>query len=186
MSASNDGTMGAPLGEDERRRAPERGDEVATLRGMLDHHRDTLRWKCSGLEEEQLRRPLPPSDMTLAGLVLHLTMVEAGWFNLTFAGGIERPGWHGLSDGGDRDWAWQHAGEYSSEQLWAWYDEAVSVSDRVVERALAAEPGLDAVAASPDEPVSLRWILVHMIEEYARHNGHADLIRQAIDGATGE
>ena len=177
------------MSADERRWAPVQGDEVATLRGMLEHHRDTLRWKCSGLDDEQLRRALPPTGMTLAGLMLHLTMVEAGWFNLTFAGGIERPDWLAHSHGAGVDWAWEHAADHSQEQLWAWFDDAVAVSDRIVDAALAHDAGLDALAVNPREDegtVSLRWILVHMIEEYARHNGHADLLRQAVDGSTGE
>ena len=76
----------------DRRQPPVDGSEVDTLRGFLDFHRDTLRWKCAGLGDEELRRAVPPTDMTLAGLVLHLTMVEAGWFNLTFAGGVAMPG----------------------------------------------------------------------------------------------
>lgn len=169
-----------------RRRAPERGGEVETLRGMLDHHRDTLRWKCAGLSDEQLNQRVLPTSMTLAGLVLHLTMVEGGWFNLAFAGGIERPEWLAASGGGQPDWSWQNAHAYPVEQLWAWFDESVAVSDRVIDAAVTGPDGLDAVAADPDEPVSMRWLLVHMIEEYARHNGHADLLREAIDGETGE
>jgi len=171
---------------DDRRQPPVDGSEAETLRGFLDFHRDTLRWKCSGLGEEELRRSLPPTDLTLAGLVLHLTMVEAGWFNLTFAGGVSRPGWLAIADADDPDWSWRHAHEFGADQLWQWYDEAVAVSDRVVADALATEAGLATRAVDPADPVTLRWLLGHMIEEYARHNGHADLLRQAIDGQVGE
>jgi uncharacterized damage-inducible protein DinB len=171
---------------EDRRQPPADGSEVDTLRGFLDFHRDTLRWKCAGLGEEELRRTMPPTDMTLAGLVLHLTMVESGWFNLTFAGGVALPGWLSIADVGDPDWSWRHAHEFGADQLWQWYDEAIAVSDRVISDALATEQGLATRAVDPEEPVTLRWLLGHMIEEYARHNGHADLLRQAIDGAVGE
>ncbi|MDN4161473.1 DinB family protein [Nocardioides abyssi] len=169
-----------------RRVAPVDGSELATLQGALDHQRDTLRWKCSGLTEEELRRPFPPSSMTLAGLVLHLTMVEAGWFNLSYAGGVVMPGWLPVADLDDPDWAWTHAQEFATDQLWTWFDEAVAVSDGIVADAAAGEQGLARVGADPEEPVSMRWLLIHMIEEYARHNGHADLLREAIDGRTGD
>ena len=171
---------------DDRRQPPVDGSEVETLLGFLDFHRDTLRWKCAGLGEDELRRTMPPTDMTLAGLVLHLTMVEAGWFNLAFAGGVAMPGWLQVADAGDPDWSWRHAHEFGADQLWQWYDEALAVSDRVIADALATEQGLATRAVDPGEPVTLRWLLGHMIEEYARHNGHADLLRQAIDGAVGE
>lgn len=169
-----------------RRTPPMHGDEAETLRAFLDLQRDTFRWKCSGLSTEQLHQGLAPTTMTLAGMVLHLTMVEAGWFNLHFAGGVAMPGWLALADTDDPDWSWNHAREHEPAQLWQWYDEAVAVSDEVVERALAGDAGLDTRAADETEPVSLRWLLCHMIEEYARHVGHADLLRQSIDGEVGE
>ncbi|WGY01174.1 DinB family protein [Nocardioides sp. QY071] len=171
---------------DDRRQPPLDGTEAETLRGFLDFHRDTLRWKCAGLTDEQLRRPLAPTTMTLAGLVLHLTMVESGWFNLSFAGGVAMPAWLGVADVDDPDWAWAHARDFGADQLWEWYDDAVAVSDRVIDETLAGELGLATPAADPAEPVTMRWLLGHMVEEYARHNGHADLLRQSIDGAVGE
>ncbi|NHC25233.1 DinB family protein [Nocardioides sp. IC4_145] len=174
------------MDRDSRREAPIDGSELETLHGLLNYHRDTLRWKCSGLTDEQLQRSMEPTQMTLAGLVLHLTMVEAGWFNLSFAGGVSMPGWLQVADLQDPDWAWKHARDVTSEQLWAWFDEAVAVSDRVVAEAAASNEGLATVGADPEEPVSMRWLLSHMVEEYARHNGHADLLREAIDGVTGD
>ena len=167
---------------------PAAADEAATLLGFLRYQRETLRWKCSGLDTAQLATPLPPSSLTLAGLMKHLAVVEAGWLNLTFAGGVARPSWLHEMDPDDPDWSLTTAVGSSPEQLEAWLDESIEVSDRVIAEALAGPEGLATLSQGDDggERVSLRWILCHLIEEYARHNGHADLIRESIDGATGE
>lgn len=167
---------------------PFAADEAATLLGFLDYQRDTLRWKCSGLSADQLAAPLAPTDMTLGGLLMHLAVVEAGWLNLTFAGGVARPSWLGEMDPDDDTWSFAAAASRTPEELFAVLDESVAVSDRVVADALARPEGLSTLSQGEEEGgrVSLRWILCHLIEEYARHNGHADLLRQAIDGATGE
>lgn len=165
---------------------PLAGDETSTLLGFLDFQRDTLRWKCSGLTREELNRTLPPSTLTLAGLVKHLTVVEAGWLNLFFAGGYAAPSWLGSADREDPDWSFRTAADDSEEDLFAWLAETQEFSRQIV---AAAPDGLDTLSQSEDDrgrPHSLRWILVHLIEEYARHVGHADLIRESIDGATGE
>ena len=164
-------------------------DEAGTLLAFLDYQRATLRWKCSGLTAEQLATPRPPSRLTLGGLLMHLAVVEAGWLNLTFAGGVARPSWLGEMDPDDEAWSFkQAASSRTPEQLFEVLAESIAVSDRVVAEALAGPEGLSALAAGHDdgERVSLRWILCHLIEEYARHNGHADLIRESIDGETGE
>ena len=164
-------------------------DEAATLMGFLNYQRDTLRWKCAGLTGSQLATTMSPTTMTLGGLLKHLAVVEAGWFNQTFAGGIVKPSWFDELDESDPDWSFVSAGSASPQQLFAWFDESIEVSDRVVADALA---GPDGLAALSDEVLedgqrfSLRWIICHLIEEYARHNGHADLLRQSIDGLTGE
>jgi uncharacterized damage-inducible protein DinB len=164
-------------------------DEATTLRAFLDYHRDTLRWKCSGLTQEQLAQSLAPSDMTLGGMMKHLAVVESGWFEETFAGGPQMPPFDTVDWDADRDWEWHTAKDDTPEELFALFDEACRRADAVLDEALAG-PGLDgrSVEKSRREgtPFSLRWIIVHMIEEYARHNGHADLIRQSIDGETGE
>jgi uncharacterized damage-inducible protein DinB len=167
---------------------PPAGSEAETLLAFLDYQRDTLRWKCSGLTAERLDTALPPSTLTLGGLLKHLAVVEAGWLNEFFAGGVVRPSWFDTMDRDDPDWSLTSAADASPDQLFAWLDESIAVSDRVIADALAGEEGLAALSAGSEdgERISLRWIVCHLIEEYARHNGHADLIRQSIDGQTGE
>lgn len=166
----------------ERVRPSTTAGEREMLESWLEFHRETLALKCAGLSEEQLRKTaVEPSDMSLLGLVRHLTEVEQGWFHRVLAAeDVPRPySSDGNPDGDfhftDRDtWAQAHT---------AWR-EAVGRS-----RELAATRSLDDLMEGrhrSGRTYSLRWIYVHMIEEYARHNGHADLLRQRIDGATGE
>ncbi|PRZ04360.1 uncharacterized protein DUF664 [Isoptericola sp. CG 20/1183] len=168
---------------------PLRGDEITTLRTFLDYHRDTLRWKTAGLTATQLRTPLPPSTMTLGGLLKHLAYVESNWFQVVLAGRDALPPFDTVDWSDDPDWDWHSAHADSPDALRALLDAAVSASDEVLEAALAAG-GLDALSVREsrhgDGRFSVRWILTHMIEEYARHNGHADLLREALDGETGE
>ena len=174
---------------EDRVRPPLCADEVTTLRAFLDYHRDTLRWKCAGLTQEQLAKALPPSDLTLGGMMKHLALVESDWFEDTFLGGSPMPPFDTVDWDADRDWEWHTARDDTPEELFALFDEAVRRADAVINDALAGL-GLDAESQKQDRcegtPFSLRRIVVHMIEEYARHNGHADLIRQSIDGAIGE
>jgi uncharacterized damage-inducible protein DinB len=167
---------------------PIAADEAATLLGFLNYQRDTLRWKCSGLSAAQLAVSLPPTTMTLGGLLKHVAVVEAGWLNQFFAGGVVKPSWFDELDHDDPDWSFASAASAAPEQLFAWFDESIEVSDRVIADALAGPAGLAALSEEADDgkPISLRWIVCHLIEEYARHNGHADLLRQSIDGSTGE
>lgn len=169
---------------------PLQADEATTLRAFLDYHRDTFRWKCSGLTQEQLARSLAPSDMTLGGMMKHLALVELGWFEETFEGAeSSMPQFDGVDWDADPDWEWRTARDDSPEELRELFEEAVRRADAVIDRALAGD-GLDATSARDSRrqgtSFSLRWIVVHLIEEYARHNGHADLIRESIDGETGE
>jgi Protein of unknown function (DUF664) len=175
----------------DRTHRPLRSDEATTLRAFLDHHRDTFRWKCSGLSQAQLAQSLPPSDMTLGGMMKHLAIVDQSWFEDDFMGLGYMPPFDTVDWEADRDWEWHTAKDDTPEELLALFDEAVRRSDAVLDEALSKDgAGLDglSVAETPDGlgRFSLRWILVHMIEEYARHNGHADLIRQSIDGQTGQ
>lgn len=172
---------------DDRTDPPLAADEAATLLGFLDYQRDTLRWKCSGLTADQLATALPPTRMTLGGLLKHLAVVEAGWLNQVFAGGLQKPSWFEEIDHDDPDWSFTSASAASPEQLFRWLEESIEISDRVIADALAG-PGMGALSEPGDEGqrFSLRWIVCHLIEEYARHNGHADLLREAIDGSTGE
>jgi hypothetical protein len=174
----------------ERTERPVRADEATSLRGFLDHHRDTFRMKCAGLTQEQLAQPLPPSDMTLGVMMKHLAIVDQSWFEDDFAGGGLMPPFDTVDWDADRDWEWHTAKDDSPEELLALFDEACRRSDAVLDAALApGGVGLDGLSVAVDEErgrFSLRWIVLHMIEEYARHNGHADLIRESIDGQTGQ
>jgi hypothetical protein len=168
--------------------APLRADEVTALRAFLDYHRDTFRWKCAGLTQEQLAQADPPSTMTLGGIMKHLALNEIGWFGTTLAGEPYPEPFAAVDWDADPDWEWRTAADDSPEDLRALYDDCVRRADEGIDAALA-RGGLDAESvkeSSEDGAFSLRWILLHMIEEYARHNGHADLIRESIDGATGE
>ncbi len=168
---------------------PLHGDEVAILRGFLTYHRDTLRLKCADLTQEQLAQTLPPSDVTLGGLMKHLALVESQWFDYFFRDLALAPPFDTADWDAAPDWEFDTARDDSPEALRALFDEAVGRADAVVDDALA-RGGLDEESArvSPrtGETFTLRWILVHMIEEYSRHNGHADLVRESIDGQTGE
>jgi uncharacterized damage-inducible protein DinB len=156
-------------------------DERAVLTGFLDFHRDTLEWKCTGLTPEQLReRAVPPSTMSLLGIVRHLADVERGWFRRGVAG--EKIGPIFYSDD-DPDGDFDNVDDATQADV----DEAFAAWRAEVQRAreITAAASLDDTFTRRDE-ISVRWVLVHMIEEYARHNGHADLLRERIDGATGE
>ena len=163
-------------------------DEAATMLGFVNYQRDTLRWKCTGLTTAQLSTALKPSTLTLGGLLKHLSAVEAGWLNEFFAGGVVKPSWLDDLDHDDPDWSLTSATGASPEQLFGWFDESIAVSDQVIEAALAGPDGLATLSQEQKDGhrISLRWIICHLIEEYARHNGHADLLRESIDGASGE
>jgi uncharacterized damage-inducible protein DinB len=160
---------------------PPEADERATLLGFLDFQRDTLAWKCSGLDHDQLRtRAVPPSTLSLLGLVRHMSDVERSWFRRTLAG-EHAPARFWSTDDPDGDF--DHVDTAEVDDAFAlWRAEC----DRARE-IVAATPSLDVTGTHHSgDKFSLRWILVHMIEEYARHNGHADFLRERLDGATGE
>lgn len=173
----------------ERSDPPLVADEATMLRAFLDHHRDTLRMKTHGLSADQLRRTHPPSTLTLGGLLKHVALDEASWFGRVLHGRPMGEPWDSVDWGADPDWEFHSASGDSPEELRSVMDDAVAQADRDIEEALAAG-GLEQLSVTPSRhtgtPFSLRWILLHMIEEYARHNGHADLIRESIDGTTGE
>ena len=167
---------------------PHAADETATLLGFLDYQRATLAWKCSGLDAAGLRATVAPSTMTLGGMVKHLAYVEEWWFSERLHGRDPAPPWDTADWDADPDWDWHSAGEDSPEELLTLWQDAVARSRSLVAEALA-DSGLERLARRtwPDgRAPSLRWILCHMIEEYARHNGHADLLRESVDGLTGE
>ena len=163
---------------------PTHGEERELLLAFLQYHRDTLRAKAGGLDQRQLAATLPPSDMTLGGMVKHLALVENSWLRERFRGEDLSEPWLSADWDADEDWDWHSAVDDTPEQVWALYDEMVADADEVIAAHDLAD--LSAVPSRDGEPFSLRWILLHLIEEYARHNGHADLIRQSIDGQTGE
>lgn len=168
---------------------PARADEAGTLLGFLEYQRNTFRIKTADLAGSQLATALPPSDMTLGGMIKHLALVEVWWFHQVLGGGDEPEPWASADWEADADWDWHSAASDAPAELAALYEESVRVADAGIRRALAVD-GLDTLSVKADgrtkEPFTLRWIVAHMIEEYARHNGHADLIRQSIDGSVGE
>ena len=168
-------------------RLPEAGNEVDTLLGALERIRRTFAWKCTGLDADAMRRTLGPSTVTLGGLLKHMALVEKHWFTISLHG--RRPGdpWESVDWDGEADWEWRSAADDSPEYLEALWREACDSSRAAVAEALAAG-GLDFLAVGSDWDVrpSLRRMLVDMVEEYARHTGHADLIRESIDGLVGE
>jgi uncharacterized damage-inducible protein DinB len=173
----------------ERTDPPLTGDEVATLRGFLDYYRDTIRTKTEGLTQGQLAIMLPPSDMTLGGLLKHLALVEHSWFAEVLLGVDLGEPWASVDWEADRDWEWHSAKDDSPSELRELFDRAISESNLILDDALTTG-SVDALSvrasSRTQEPYSLRWILVHLIEEYARHAGHADLIRESIDGQVGD
>jgi uncharacterized damage-inducible protein DinB len=170
------------LEEDPRENGPSLGDERATLVEFLRCQRLTLELKCSGLDAADLaRRSVEPSTMSLLGLVRHMAEVERGWFRRVMAG-QDAPR-HFCSDT-DRDGDFDGAVpdlEVVAEAWKVWRAEC-AFTDRFV----AEAPDLGVVGNSNQGPISLREVLVHMVEEYARHNGHADLLRERIDGRVGQ
>ncbi|MCR6483231.1 DinB family protein [Amycolatopsis sp. OK19-0408] len=176
------------LDEQGRPEPPVDGDEAATLLGFLDFHRATLAWKCAGLDAAGLRATHPPSTMTLGGLLKHLAYVEDNWFSRVLCAREPRPPFDAVDWAETPDWDWDSAADDTPEELLALWEDAVARSRELTAEALE-NGGLSrrAERALRDGTTpSLRWILVHMVEEYSRHNGHADLIRESIDGATGE
>ena len=169
---------------------PHEAGEAATVLGFLDYQRGTFAWRCRGLGDDQLRIALPPTSMTLGGMLKHLAYVEDYWFTEVVAGEAMPEPWSGVDWEADPDWEWHSAAGESADALRSLWSERVERSRTVVAACLAA--GEDKALATPHSAwsgqgrVSLRWVLVHMVEEYARHNGHADLIRESIDGVTGE
>jgi uncharacterized damage-inducible protein DinB len=166
----------------ERREPARNADERTMLEGWLDYHRRTLAWKCEGLTDTQLRTAsVPPSELSLMGLVRHMAEVERIWYRKVLVG--DDPGPIHFSEQ-DPD------GEFHLTEADTWADAHATWQTEIeAARLNAAAFGLDDLSRGrgrTGEPYSLRWIHTHMIEEYARHNGHADLIRERLDGVTGD
>jgi uncharacterized damage-inducible protein DinB len=158
------------------------GDERATLNEFLRYQRLTLQVKCDGLDAEQLaRRSVEPSTMSLLGLVRHMAEVERAWFRRRFAAS-DVPRRYQTEADPDGDFNGAVADPAVVDEAWAAWREEIAFADQFIK-----EHDLDFVGQdSEGDPVSLRELLVHMIEEYARHNGHADLLRERIDGRVGQ
>ena len=168
---------------DPRTDPPGRADERATLVAFLRWQRDTLELKCSGLNAADLaRRALDFSTLSLLGLVRHMADVERGWFRRRLAGQDAPPHFRTVAD---PDGAFNGAAPDPAlvTEAWERWRDEVAFAERFVGEA----PNLEITGDDPWRgPLSLRWVLVHMVEEYARHNGHADLLRQRIDGRVGQ
>jgi uncharacterized damage-inducible protein DinB len=165
---------------DDRPEPPSTGAEREMLRTFLDFHRATLAMKCAGLPDEALRRrAVPTSGLSLLGLVRHMAEVEQGWFRQT-AGRTEVPPLYWTEDNDDADFD-DIADADVAADFEAWRQQCEHARQVV-----AKISSLDEMFGGRTREYSLRWIMVHMIEEYARHNGHADLLRERIDGQTGD
>ncbi|SEG86975.1 Uncharacterized damage-inducible protein DinB (forms a four-helix bundle) [Nonomuraea solani] len=155
------------------------GDERTVLNNWLEWHRGTIAVKCAGLSDEQLReRSAAPSTLSLLGLVRHLAHVERVWFRRVL-NGEDIPKLWDKDRHNDADF--DEVGDASVKEAFSTWEEEVELA-----RAISAAKPLDAVGDRNGQDCSHRWILVHVIEEYARHNGHADLLRERIDGVTGD
>jgi hypothetical protein len=165
----------------ERAHSPRLVDERASLEGWLEFHRQTLLGKCTGLTHEQLAlRSCEPSRLSLLGIVRHMAEVEAWWFrsNLT---GVHAHGFYGPDDNLEGDFEDLDTGP--AEEVFARYAEECRLADEAA-AGLPLETTFRSIGRGSE--LDLRWLYLHMIEEYARHNGHADLLRERIDGTTGD
>ncbi|MGE5827565.1 MAG: DinB family protein [Micromonosporaceae bacterium] len=176
------------LDDQGRPEPPLASGEIETLVGFLEFQRATFAWKSSGLDAAGLRATVGASTMTLGGMLKHLAYYEDHWFSHRMRGNERQAGWNDDDWDADPDWEWNSAAEDSPEKLRTLWLDAVARSRELLAGTLA-DGGLDRLArrSLPDgRTPSVRWIVVHMIEEYARHNGHADLIRESVDGLVGE
>ena len=159
------------------------GEERALLEGFLDYHRQTLLWKCAGLTADQLaRRWVESSNLSLQGLIRHLTDVERGWFRrgVDQQSPAEAPPVYFTDERPDDDFDQVDPARAEAEY-------AAYLAELELVRAAAGRHELtDSYSSTHRGPITLRWVYLHMLEEYARHNGHADLLRERADGATGE
>jgi hypothetical protein len=166
---------------------PVAGDEIATLLGSLERQRRTFAWKCGGLDGAGMAATVGVSTITLGGLLKHLALVEDQYFSVRLRGREWGSPWTTGKWDANPDWEWDSAADDSPEQLTTLWQDAVARSRSAVAEALD-EGGLEQLVRHTDwtEPPSLRRVLIDIIEEYARHVGHADLIRESVDGLTGE
>ncbi len=155
------------------------------LSQYLDYQRETMLSKTDGLTREQLAQGHSPSELTLAGLLYHLCLVEEDWMEVLFAGLPDREPWAGVDWDADPNWEFRTAAQLEPEQLRSRYREACERSQQVMSNATGLDQ-LSVKALRDGRHFSLRWVLLHLVEETARHTGHADFLREAIDGTVGE
>jgi uncharacterized damage-inducible protein DinB len=164
---------------------PQSGPELDQLTNVLDYQRETIVQKTDGLTREQLAQQLPTSSLTLGGLLNHLALVEDSWFRVRFSGLPDDALWAGIDWDADPDYEFRTAADVEPKELRRRYEAACASSREVV----AGAQSLDQLSVEKrlnGMHVDLRWVLLHLIEETARHAGHADLLREAVDGTTGE
>lgn len=167
---------------------PAAGTETETLVGSLERQRRTFAWKTGGLDAQALRAPFGATTITLGGLIKHMATVEAIQFTYRLHGRDPGAPVNTVDWDNDPDWPWHSAATDTPEQLYALYDRSVATARADLAEALAhGDPGLAISEHYGNDPApSIRRLLVDAIEEYARHTGHADLIRESIDGLVGE
>jgi hypothetical protein len=170
------------------REPPVAGNEIDTLLGSLERQRATFAWKTGGLDSSGLNAKVGASSMTLGGLLKHLALVEDNYFSVRLLGRQPAAPWSTVDWTADRDWEWHTAADDTPERLYGLWQESVARSRAAVKEALSNGGGLDQLVkwSNWTEFPSLRRTLIDLIEEYARHVGHADLIRESIDGVVGE
>lgn len=159
-------------------RVPFTGDEKQSLQASMDRHRAVVRWKVEGLSEEAIRKPLTPSGLTMGGVVKHLASVEFGWFCSTFGRPSEEIEFH--ADDPDADWRVEP--DETLADVLDYYGRACAAADAVIGELELTDTG----RSWNGDTVTLRWVLIHMIEETARHCGHLDIARELLDGTTGD
>jgi uncharacterized damage-inducible protein DinB len=171
-----------------RAASPAEPSEAESLLSVLERNRRTFAWKTAGLDATGLRATTSASAMTLGGLVKHVALVEADWLAVKLAGRGYGPPWDGVDFDADPDWEWRTGSEDPPEEVYAVWRQAVERSRRIVAEVID-ERGLDGPSSLtwPDgRTPTVRAMLLDMIEEYARHTGHADILREAVDGRVGE
>ncbi|HVD12928.1 MAG TPA: DinB family protein [Actinomycetota bacterium] len=159
-------------------RVPFTGDEKQSLHVSLDRHRDAVLWKLEGLDDTNLRRVMTPSGTNLLGMVKHLAAVEYSWFCQTFGRDTEPLPF----DDDDPDADLRVTPDETTEDVLAFYSRARAAADQVINEVELDQTG----TAWFGDAVSMRWVLIHMVEETARHAGHVDILRELIDGMTGD
>jgi uncharacterized damage-inducible protein DinB len=160
------------------RRVPFTGDEKTSLHVSLDRHREAVLWKLEGLDDASLRRPMTSSGTNLLGLVKHLAAVEYAWFCQTFGRQTEPLPFSDEEPNADL----RVTSNETTQDIFEFYARARAAADRVIDEVDLDETG----TAWFGDAVSMRWVLIHMVEETARHAGHIDIVRELIDGMTGD